>query len=269
MFSSTALAAWQARSVRITVLGCSGSVTGPDSPASGYLLTAPGAPPLVIDFGNGVLGSLQRHADPNAVHVLLSHLHADHCIDLPALFVWRRYHPIPAVGKALMYGPSDTWSRLAQASSPFGGEVDDFSDIFDVRHWNDGEEVEFGSVRVLPRAVAHPTEAYGLRFTDASGAVFTFSGDTGMCDAIIDLAQGADVFLCEASWTHAPGQRPEHLHLSGTEAGQIAARAGVGELLLTHIPPWTSREDIITEAKAAFDGPVRAVMRQEAFEVTH
>ena len=155
--------------VRITVLGCSGSVTGPDSPASGYLLTAPGAPPLVIDFGNGVLGSLQRHADPNAVNVLLSHLHADHCIDLPSLFVWRRYHPIPAVGKALMYGPSDTWSRLAQASSPFGGEVDDFSDIFEVRHWNDGEEVEFGSLRVLPRAVAHPTEAYGLRFTDRIG----------------------------------------------------------------------------------------------------
>ncbi|MET0317797.1 MAG: MBL fold metallo-hydrolase, partial [Rhodococcus fascians] len=50
--------------VRITVLGCSGSVTGPDSPASGYLLTAPDTPPLAIDFGGGVLGALQRHADP-------------------------------------------------------------------------------------------------------------------------------------------------------------------------------------------------------------
>src|SRR6202171_1421138 len=63
--------------VRITVLGCSGSVVGPDSPASGYLLTAPDTPPLVIDFGGGVLGALQRHADPSSVHVLLSHLHAD------------------------------------------------------------------------------------------------------------------------------------------------------------------------------------------------
>ena len=82
--------------VRITVLGCSGSVVGPDSPASGYLLTAPDTPPLVIDFGGGVLGALQRYADPNDVHVLLSHLHADHCLDLPGLFVWRRYHPTPA-----------------------------------------------------------------------------------------------------------------------------------------------------------------------------
>src|ERR1700736_4826487 len=121
MFRSIAHPAWQAVNVRITVRGCSGSVTGPDSPASGYLLTAPGAPPLVLDFGNGVLGSLQRHADPNSVHVLLSPLPADHCIDLPSLFVWRRYPPIPAVGKALMYGPSDTWARLAQASSPVGG----------------------------------------------------------------------------------------------------------------------------------------------------
>jgi ribonuclease BN (tRNA processing enzyme) len=255
--------------VRITVLGCSGSVTGPDSPASGYLLTAPGTPPLVVDFGNGVLGSLQRQADPSSVHVLLSHLHADHCIDLPALFVWRRYHPNAPVGKALMYGPSDTWSRLAQASSPFGGEVDDFSDIFDVRHWADGQEVQFGSLTVLPRTVAHPTEAYGLRITDPSRAVLAYSGDTGVCDAVVDIARGADVFLCEASWTHAPGERPENLHLSGTEAGQIATKAGVGELLLTHIPPWTSREDVITEAKAAFDGPVRAVVCQETFDLGH
>ena len=109
--------------VRITVLGCSGSVNGPDSPASGYLVHAPGTPPLVIDFGGGVLGALQRYADPGDVSVLLSHLHADHCLDLPGLFVWRRYHPSPPAGKALMYGPSDTWSRLAAASSPQGGEL--------------------------------------------------------------------------------------------------------------------------------------------------
>src|SRR6267154_5013423 len=101
--------------VRITVLGCSGSVVGPDSPASGYLLRAPDTPPLVIDFGGGVLGALQRHADPNSVHVLLSHLHADHCLDMPGLFVWRRYHPSPPKGKALLYGPSDTWARLGAA----------------------------------------------------------------------------------------------------------------------------------------------------------
>jgi ribonuclease BN (tRNA processing enzyme) len=252
--------------VRITVLGCSGSVVGPDSPASGYLLTAPDTPPLVIDFGGGVLGALQRHADPNQVHVLLSHLHADHCLDLPGLFVWRRYHPTPAPEKGLMFGPSDTWSRLAAASSPLGGDLDDFTDIFEVRQWVDGVAVQMGSVSVLPRLVTHPTESYGLRITDLTGATLAYSGDTGSCDSLIELARGADVFLCEASWTDSP-DRPPNLHMSGTEAGRAANRAGVGELLLTHIPPWTSREDVISEAKAEFGGPVHAVVPGEAIDI--
>lgn len=252
--------------VRLTVLGCSGSVVGPDSPASGYLLRAPDTPPLVIDFGGGVLGSLQRHTDPGSVHVLLSHLHADHCLDLPGLFVWRRYHPSPPADKALMYGPSDTWSRLGAASSPYGGEIDDFSDIFDIRHWVDAEPVQIGTLTVVPRVVAHPTESYGLRITDPTGASFVYSGDTGPCDMLVELARDADVFLCEASWTHSSG-RPCNLHLSGTEAGRAAALAGVRELLLTHIPPWTSREDVITEAKAEFDGPVHAVVCGETFTI--
>lgn len=248
------------------MLGCSGSVVGPDSPASGYLITAPATPPLVMDFGGGVLGALQRYVDPNDVHVLLSHLHADHCLDLPGLFVWRRYHPTPAPERGRMYGPSDTWTRLAAASSPLGGELDDFTDIFDVESWTDGEAVEFGALTVLPRLVSHPTESYGLRITNGAGSTLVYSGDTGMCESLVELAAGADVFLCEASWTHSD-ERPKHLHMSGTEAGQVAKRAGVGMLLLTHIPPWTSREEVISEAKAEFDGPVHAVAAGETIDV--
>ncbi len=221
---------------------------------------------MVLDFGGGVLGALQRHADPGAVNVLLSHLHADHCLDMPGLFVWRRYHPTPPVGRALLLGPTHTWERLGSASSPEGGEVDDISDIFEVQSWVDGQALTLGALTVEPRLVCHPTESYGMRFTDRDGVTFAYSGDTGICDAVVELATGVDVFLCEASWTHSP-DRPPNLHLSGTEAGQIAARAGVGSLLLTHIPPWTSREDVISEAKAEFDGPVHAVVCGDSFDV--
>jgi ribonuclease BN (tRNA processing enzyme) len=221
----------------------------------------------VIDFGGGVLGALQRYADPNSVNVLLSHLHADHCLDVPGLLVWRRYHPKPATERALMYGPANTWARLGAASSPEGGEIDDFTDTFEIRNWVDNQPEPIGSITVLPRLVCHPTESFGMRFTDPSGATLVYSGDSGACDALVELARDADVFLCEASWTHGPN-RPPHLHLSGTEAGQAAAAAGVGELLLTHIPPWTSREDIISEAKAEFDGPVHAVAAGETFTIT-
>ena len=81
--------------MRITVLGCSGSVSGPDSAASGYLLTAPGTPPVVMDFGPGVLGALQKHADPGEATILLSHLHLDHLLGLPT------YKGLIAPGTAL------------------------------------------------------------------------------------------------------------------------------------------------------------------------
>ena len=69
----------------------------------------------------------------------------------------------------------------------------------------------------------HPPEAYGFRVTSDDGRVLVYTGDTGMCDYVVELARGADVLLSEASWTHSP-DRPEGIHLSGTEAGQIAAR---------------------------------------------
>lgn len=245
--------------MRITVLGCSGSVTGPDSPASGYLISAENSPPVVLDFGGGVLGALQRYADPADAVVLLSHLHADHCLDLPGLLVWRRYHPTPPPGRALVYGPPATALRIGQASAEVGGEVDDISDVVDVREWDDGHAVVLGGLTVLPRRVYHPPVSYGFRMTDQSGAVLACSGDTGMCETVVELARGADVFLCEASWTHDPGNRPEGVHLSGTEAGQVARLANVRELLLTHIPPWTSRDAVLAEAQAEFDGPVSLV----------
>ncbi len=245
--------------MRLTVLGCSGSVTGPDSPASGYLLTAEGTPPVVLDFGGGVLGALQRHADPCEAVVLLTHLHADHCLDVPGLLVWRRYGPGTAAGRALMYGPADTAHRLGVASAEIAGEVDDMSDTIDLHTWEDGVAVTVGRLTVEPRRVCHPPESFGLRITAADGAVLAYSGDTAMCDDVVALAREADVFLCEASWTHAPELRPPGLHLSGTEAGRIAQRAGVGRLLLTHIPPWTPRAEVLAEARAEYDGPVDVV----------
>ncbi|MGL4307042.1 MAG: cyclic nucleotide-degrading phosphodiesterase [Mycobacteriaceae bacterium] len=253
--------------MRMTVLGCSGSVTGPQSAASGYLITAEDAPPFVIDFGGGVLGALQRHHDPGQVAVLLSHLHADHCLDLPGLFVWRRYHPTPPKGRTQMFGPTDSALRIGLASAEVGGQIDDFSDVMDLQLLHSGVPVTLGGITVVPHEVNHPPESFGFRVTSSDGRVFAYSGDTGVCENLVELARDADVFLCEASWTHAPGVRPLGIHLSGTEAGEVAQQAGVGELLLTHIPPWTSREDVLAEARLAFSGPVHAVSADEVFDI--
>ena len=246
----------------LTVLGCSGSIGGPTSPASGYLVEVDGLAPVVIDMGPGVLGALQRYVAAERATVLLSHLHADHCLDVPSLLVLRRYSPAAeSVGRVPLVGPSGTAYRIGVASAEEPGAVDDLSDTFDVDTWDVTPELELrdddDEVGLSVRAgrVDHPPESYGLRLTSADGRVLVYSGDTAYCDALVELATGADVLLCEASWAHQEG-RPPGIHMSGVEAGRTARLAGVGRLVLTHIPPWTDPEAMRAEAATEFDGEI-------------
>ena len=66
------------------------------------------------------------------------------------------------------------------------------------------------------------------------GRVLAYSADTAPCDALIRLAQDADLFLCEASYLDGEDNPPD-LHLTGREAGEAATKAGVGRLVLTHL----------------------------------
>lgn len=258
--------------MRLTVLGCSGSGPGPDSPASGYLLAA-GDTRLVLDLGNGSFGVLQRHLDPWLLDaVVLSHLHADHCADMSGLVVHRRYHPLrPAeVAPLPVFGPADTATRLALAYAPSPEErgSTDLSDVLMFRKAADGGLVADVTLRTAP--VDHPVEAYAVR-VEHGGRSLVYSGDTGPCAALVELAEGADVLLCEASWPHVvPGrwtEPPAGLHMSGRQAGEHAAGAGVGRLLLTHVPTWCDPGALLAEAQEAFDGPVEVVVPDATYDV--
>ncbi len=98
----------------------------------------------------------------------------------------------------------------------------------------------------------HPIAAYGIR-VEADGHVLAYSGDTGPCQELVDLATGADLLLCEAAFVES-GDNPSDLHLTGKQAGVAAAEAGAGRLVLTHIPPWHDPDVPLAEAREAFHG---------------
>lgn len=258
--------------MRLTVLGCSGSGPGPTSPASGYLVSA-GDTRLLLDLGNGAFGALLRHLDPWALDAaVLSHLHADHCADMSNLVVHRRYHPARPAGVAPLpvYAPDDAPDRLAAAYAASREEwaSTDLSDVLTFCPVADGGVVGEAVLRATP--VEHPVAAYALR-VEHGGASLVYSGDTGPCAGLVDLARGADVLLCEASWPHvAPGrwdEPPPGLHLSGRQAGEHAQAAGVGRLLLTHVPVWCDPAALLAEAREVFDGPVELVAPDVTYNV--
>ncbi|GAA4552170.1 MBL fold metallo-hydrolase [Pseudonocardia xishanensis] len=250
------------------VLGCSGSGPGPDSPASGYLVEA-GTTRLALDLGNGTFGALQRVLDPWLLDaVVFSHLHPDHCADFSALSVWRRYHPSPpaGVGALPVFAPAEAAERFAAAYAPNAAQrtTAEFDGILGFR--THVSEVAVGEAVLRTAAVDHPCEAYALR-VEHGGRSLVYSGDTGPCAGLVELARGADVLLCEASWPHSDAM-PSGVHLSGRQAGEHAAAAGVGRLLLTHVPAWTDPQAVLAEAEAAFAGPVELVRAGGEYEVS-
>lgn len=226
--------------MRVTVIGCAGSYPGPDSPASCYLVEHEGSA-VLLDLGNGALGGVQRHIDPAVIDaVLLTHLHVDHCIDLTSYYVYRHYHPDGSLPAIPVFGPRGTAERMAAA---YGLDPDPgMTGVFDFRAIGDGSggpaRFEIGPFTITTTPVVHPVEAYAIR-VDAGGCSVVYSGDTAPTRALIDLAEGADVALFEASYLDGAGD--DGVHLTARQAGEHAAAAGVGRLVLTHLVAWNDR----------------------------
>ena len=232
--------------MKLTVVGCSGSGPGPKSPASSYLVEHDGFR-LLLDLGNGAFGALQGLVDPDTVDaVFLTHLHADHCLDIAPFVVWHRYSGRASGRRIPLFAPAGADSRLALA---YDGDGAALTDVFDFA------VVTPGSMTIGPFAVdiartAHPVECNAVRLA-VGGRSLVYTGDTGPSEQVVDLARGADVLLAEAAHPPGPGM-PMGLHLTGREAGEHAAAAGVGRLLLTHVPPWVDEIGQLFAASAVF-----------------
>ena len=237
--------------MRITVIGCSGSFPGPASPASCYLVEADGFR-LLLDLGNGALGALQNHAPLDGIGaVCLSHLHGDHCLDMCSYAVARTYAPGGAMPPLPVWAPAGAPERLARAQ---GTNISNgIARSFAFNELAPGTR-QIGPFEVTTAHVNHSVEAFGFRVA-AGGKVLAYSADTGESPALVKLAAGADLMLCEASFVEGD-PNPPGVHLTGRQAAQHAAQAGAGALLLTHLVPWNDQERVLADAAPAFPGPL-------------
>jgi len=241
--------------MKLTVIGCSGSFPGPDSAASCYLLEGDHEGRtwrVLLDLGSGALGSLQRYVDPLTIDaVLLSHLHPDHYFDISGLYVLWKYHPEGARPRIPVWGPKGVAKQMARA---YGlSRETGMSEEFEFHEYDD-LPIRLGPFTIHASKVVHPVRAYGMR-VESGGRVLVYSGDSGPCQKLVDLASGADLFLCEAAFVEG-GQNPGDLHLTGKQAGAAAAEAAVTRLVLTHIPPWHDPQVVEAEAREAYAGPL-------------
>lgn len=236
----------------LTVLGCAGSHPGVGRACSGYLVRA-GGTNLLVDAGNGSTANLQRLValrDLDAI--VVSHRHVDHCIDLIGAFYALRFDP-QVERRIPLYAPPEVFETLTGLMS--GDSAMEFAEVFDHHLVGHDDRITAGEVALTFARANHPPPSVSVRL-EAAGRTIVYSGDTGGSPELVDLARGADLLLCEATWAGELAEHSPDLHLTGREAGRIATQAGVGLLVLTHLAGATDRAQVLAEARETFAGRV-------------
>ncbi len=235
--------------MRLTVLGGRGAWPDAGQACSGYLVEHEGFR-LLLDPGYAIVPRLFELVSPDAVDaVYVSHGHPDHCADLNPLLRARalRADPAPALP---VYAPSDALAAVLALDRP--GTLDA---AYTLHEFTPGDSLEFGPFRADTRLLPHSRPNAGIRLT-AGDRVLAYTGDTGPSAELPGLAHQADVLLADASYVNAPPQELRPHLFSARQAGQLAAHAGVGRLLLTHLMPGTDTAVALGVAAREYDGPI-------------
>ena len=235
--------------MRLTVVGSAPAYTSHAGRASSCYLVEHGSTAIVLDFGQGAFSHLWRYRSPGEVTaIFISHLHADHNVDLIPLRHWVRYEN-HAAGPAL-FAPAELRARI-------GGYQADPEFLSDLR----GEPLteDTFSVRELSveaRHVTHIPDSFGFRVSAAAGEGpgLVYSGDCGVADDLLPLIRPGDTLLSEAALGADPSEGGAHL--TAAEAARVAQLGGAARLILTHILDSRDVSAARAAAAAVFDGPL-------------
>ena len=249
--------------MKVTVLGSGTAVPVPGRFPAGYLVQE-GDLSALVDLGPGVLRRVAETATDLADigAVLLTHYHTDHCADVAALLFALRNpcyagrEPLRILGsrglRELLAHLTAAWPWLEPRDYELRTE-----EIGPGRH-------AVGPLEVTAVRIEHTEASLGYRFRSPGGSVAAFSGDAVYCEGLVELAAGADLFVCDSAF---PGAAPGPGHMTPAEAGRAAHRAGARKLCLTHFYPECEGHDLIAEARAEFGGEIVTARDLQVFEL--
>ena len=246
--------------MRFTVLGGCGAWPEAGQACSGFLVEQDGFR-LLVDLGYATVPRLFERVAPGQIDaVFISHGHPDHCADLNPLLRARALREDPAPPLPV-YAPPGALDAVLTLDRP-----EMLAAAYRLHEFNPGTSLGIGPFAAATRLLPHWLPNAGVRLA-AGGTVIAYTGDTGPAAEIADLARGADLLVAEATYLdHVPGDSEGYMS-SARQAGQYAAQAGAGQLMLTHLQPGTDHETARTAASAGYGGAVSVAIAGLALTV--
>ena len=211
-----------------------------------------------MDMGTGSFANMRRHIEYDKIDsILITHMHADHFIDLIPMRYALRYGPLRRSGLVDLYLPPDGERMLRQLVDAFAyeGGGDFLDEVFDVKTYDPDGSLEVGGARLTFAPTTHYIPAYAVRYKMA-GMSLTYSGDTAPDPRVVNLAKGSELFLCEASLRTGESEVGIRGHASARDSGRMAREAAVQTLVLTHYSHVMAKRELIEQAALEFDGEV-------------
>ncbi len=241
----------------MTVAGSSCSIPRPGRACSSYLIESPGAA-IVADLGSGAFANVIRERAAEDIDaVVISHMHADHFIDIIPMRYALKYGARTNDRRVALYLPPGGIAMLGRLTAAFEREssADFLDEVFDLRTYEPEEVLDIHDARVSFAPTAHYIPTWASRY-EAAGASLTFSADTAPDDRVAELARDVDVFVCEASLSVEEESAGPRGHVSAREAGRMAERAGARRLVLSHYPASADLAALEALARSVYRGPV-------------
>ncbi len=251
-----------------TIVGSSPAIPRAGRSCSAYLIEA-GHVPFVIDFGSGAFASLRRILEPETIGaVVISHMHADHFIDLIPFRYYLKYGARANRRKIPLYLPPGGEALLRRLTDAFVREPEgDFlGEVYDLRTYDPSGRLALGEAMLRFAPTTHYIPTYAVR-CDRGAVSVTFSSDTAPCEAVVALARATDLFICEATLPPGAVMPGAAGHSTAAEAGAMASAAGVRRLVLSHWPAETTPEELEREARATFAGSLAVADDLDRFDV--
>jgi ribonuclease BN (tRNA processing enzyme) len=222
--------------LQLTVLGCATAAPSKTSPASGFLVEW-GETSLLLDVGQGVVRRLQRAMKPTSLSaVLVSHMHADHYLDLVGLrylFPWSDEAPRPLP----VHLPPEGRGRLDALATAISERQGFFDASFDVSEFDPDGPLAIGPLVIRFIRARHYVPAWAVIVEAPDGTRLGYTGDTGPSDAVVDAVRDVDLLLIEAALRLPTHDDTERGHLTPDEAIDMARQARVPSALLVHYAP--------------------------------